>query len=397
MSKENKVEIYSRKWCPYCRRAKAFFKSKGLSYIEYDIEKDRQFEPIMIERSNGDASVPQIFINDEHIGGYEKLLEKSNSNDKLLGISSDEYFNKMWDLIIIGAGPAGLTAAVYAARMGFDLLVLASDMGGQVLETDSVDNYMAKYGVEGGELMSNFWDHANQYNISALIGEQAAEIKAEDDTRIIVTKSGKTLTSKAIIIASGTHKRHMGVDRESKLNGKGVHYCNICDGYMYAGKPVAVVGGGNSGFEAALDLAKLGCKVTIVELSDKLAADQFLQDKVSENSDIDVITGYGVDSLKGKDKLESIIIKKSDSTYYMELKVDAVFVEIGLTPNTEFCGNFIKLNRRKEIEISQTNSTNIPGIWAAGDVTDIRYKQIIISAAEGAKAALSMKNYLSED
>lgn len=392
---ENKVEIYSREWCPYCRKAKAFFQSKGISYIEYEI-KDEEKRSEMIERSGGKETVPQIFIDDNHIGGYDNLIEMETSGKltDLLGTADENYEDKQWDLIIIGSGPAGLSAAVYAARKGIDTLVLATALGGQVLETDSIENYMAKYDTTGADLMNDFWEHAHQYDISSVIGEEVENIKKEEDLQIVNTKSGKSFKTRTLILATGSHKRNLGVPGENEYKGKGVHYCTICDGYLYAGKPVVIVGGGNSGLEAGLDMAKLNSQVSLIEISDSLMGDNLLQKQVKESDRINVFTSHGVQEIKGDKEVSSVLIRDNDTGKQTVIDTDAVFVEIGLIPNSGLAGNLIETNERKEIIIDENNQTNVEGIWAAGDVTDIKDKQIIIAAAEGAKAALRVNEYL---
>ncbi len=396
MEKEkNGIEIYTRGWCPYCRKAKAFFDSKGLSYIEYDIEEGNIQEE-MVTRSDGRETVPQIFINDIHIGGYDDLIEKKDAGilNDLLGATDEDYTEKIWDLIIAGAGPAGLTAAVYAARKGLDTLILATDLGGQVLETDRIENYMARYNVKGSDLVHSFWDHANQYDVSSLIGEEIEKVSINNDLKIIETGKGKEFKTRTVIIATGTHKRHLGVAGENKLKGNGVHYCAICDGYMYAEKPVAIVGGGNSGLEASLDMAKLDSPVYLIEIADSLMGDESLQKQVRESEKIDIYTSNGIAEIKGEDKVDSVVIRHNDTGKVRQIDVDGVFVEIGLIPNSGLVDNLIAINDRSEIIINENNETNIEGIWAAGDVTDIKDKQIIVASAEGAKAALRVNEYL---
>ena len=204
------IEIYSKKWCPYCRKAKAFLLSKGLSYIEYDIDEASKAEEMA--RRTDRKTVPQIFINDNHIGGYTDLLEAEKSGDlnRLLGISPEDYTNKAWELIVIGAGPAGLNAALYAARKGIDLLLISADLGGQVIDSDEIGNYIGKKDATGETLMYDFWDHLAQYKVKSVIGERVEEIIPGKE-HIIRTDNGKEYKSKTIIIASGARKRRLGM------------------------------------------------------------------------------------------------------------------------------------------------------------------------------------------
>ena len=393
MEKDKKIEVYSKEWCPYCTKAKAFLKSKGLDFREYDIKKENKMEE-MFERT-GNKTVPQIIINGKSIGGYDDMisLQKSGEFNELLDIKTNDYEDKNWELIIVGAGPAALNAALYGARKGIDLLLIAKDMGGQVIDTNEIDNYLGKGDIHGSDLIFDFWDHVHKYNISSLIGEEVVEITEKENKKLLKTDNNKEYLTDSVIIASGTEKRHLGMKQEYVLKGKGVHYCASCDGFLYSGQPVAVVGGGNSGLEASLDLAKIDCDVSLIEIEDSLMGDEYLQEKVKKNEKITVYTSHQIEEIIGEDKLESLIINsKNDKT--TELDVDGLFVEIGLVANTDFVSDIIEVNQNKEIIINDKNETNIRGIWAAGDVTNIKDKQIITSAAEGAKAALRVNEYL---
>lgn len=393
MEKDKKIEVYSKEWCPYCKKAKAFLKSKGLDFREYDIKKENKMEE-MFERT-GNKTVPQIIINGKSIGGYDDMisLQKSGEFNELLDIKTNDYEDKNWELIIVGAGPAALNAALYGARKGIDLLLIAKDMGGQVIDTNEIDNYLGKGDIHGSDLIFDFWDHVHKYNISSLIGEEVVEITEKENKKLLKTDNNKEYLTDSVIIASGTEKRHLGMKQEYVLKGKGVHYCASCDGFLYSGQPVAVVGGGNSGLEASLDLAKIDCDVSLIEIEDSLMGDEYLQEKVKKNEKITVYTSHQIEEIIGEDKLESLIINsKNDKT--TELDVDGLFVEIGLVANTDFVSDIIEVNQNKEIIINDKNETNIRGIWAAGDVTNIKDKQIITSAAEGAKAALRVNEYL---
>ena len=393
MEKDKKIEVYSKEWCPYCKKAKAFLKSKGLDFREYDIKKENKMEE-MFERT-GNKTVPQIIINGKSIGGYDDMifLQKSGEFNELLDIKTNDYEDKNWELIIVGAGPAALNAALYGARKGIDLLLIAKDMGGQVIDTNEIDNYLGKGDIHGSDLIFDFWDHVHKYNISSLIGEEVVEITEKKNKKLLKTDNNKEYLTDSVIIASGTEKRHLGMKQEYVLKGKGVHYCASCDGFLYSGQPVAVVGGGNSGLEASLDLAKIDCDVSLIEIEDSLMGDEYLQEKVKKNEKITVYTSHQIEEIIGEDKLESLIINsKNDKT--TELDVDGLFVEIGLVANTDFVSDIIEVNQNKEVIINDKNETNVKGIWAAGDVTNIKDKQIITSAAEGAKAALRVNEYL---
>ncbi|MTI59014.1 MAG: FAD-binding protein [Firmicutes bacterium] len=396
MNKVNNIniEVYSKKWCPYCRKAKAFLKSKGFSFLEYDVEEEGRLAEM--EERTGRKSVPQILIDDYQVGGYKDLIEMENSGrlNELLGIKGNDYSRRLWELIIVGAGPAGLNAALYAARKGIKVLLLTEDLGGQVVDTNEIDNYIGKRETNGFQLINDFWEHIQQYEVATVVGEKANEIKAMKGEHSVISNNNKEYKARTIIIASGAQKRHLGMKQEYVLTGSGVHYCAVCDGYLYAGRPVAVVGGGNSGLEASLDLAKLDCDVSLIEIQDELMGDQYLQEQIKKNDSIRVYKGTQVKKIKGEDKLESVVIKDNKTAEEKELSIDALFIEIGLVANSDFLNGVVGTNERKEIIINENNETDVEGIWAAGDVTNIKDKQIIIAAAEGAKAALRVNEYL---
>ncbi|PTX17712.1 alkyl hydroperoxide reductase subunit F [Halanaerobium congolense] len=391
-----KIEIYTKTWCPYCRRAKAMLKSLGLDYTDYDITDNEELQQEMVERS-GKKTIPQIFINDQKIGGYDDLIELVSSGglDDLTEFERPNCSEKDWDLAVIGAGPAGMTASVYAARKGLKVLMAARDIGGQVLETDTIDNYLPEYGTSGPDLMQNFLKHLRNYKIDTLFGEEITDINPQAEGHILLTKSDKKIKTKAVLIAAGTKKRQLGVPGEHQLKDNGVSYCATCDGYIYENQPVAVVGGGNSGLEAALDMAKIATEVYLIIRGEQLSGDKSLQDKVNNSDKIEVCKSYQTTEIKGEQKVESIRIKNFNTGKERELNVKAIFIEIGLIPNTGFICEHLDINQGNEIIIDANNKTSIEGIFAAGDVTNIKDKQIIVSAAEGAKAALRANEYLS--
>lgn len=394
MSNDLKIEVYSKDWCPYCKKAKAFLKSKGLKFEEIDIEEGDSYE--VMKQRTGNKTVPQIIINDQSLGGYDDLIDLENKGEfnPLIGREAKDLSTKEWELVIIGAGPAALNAALYAVRKGIDLLLLTKDIGGQVITTNEIDNYLGKADTTGADLIYDFWDHIAKYEVKTVIGEEAVGIEDRENKKVIKTDNGKKYITKSIIIATGAQKRHLGMKQEYVLTGKGVHYCASCDAFLYKGQPVAVVGGGNSGLEAALDLANIGCEVDLIEVQPVLMGDEYLQEKINKNEKIKVHTSTTVAEIIGEDKLESIIIKNVEDELTEELDINGLFIEIGLIANSDFVKDLVKTNKQKEILINQRNETGVEGIWAAGDVTDIIDKQIIISAAEGAKAALRVNQYL---
>lgn len=395
--KQPDTEIYTLSWCPYCRKSKAFFRSEGISYKEYQIDDNESKKTEMLERSDGVKSVPQIYIDNKYIGGYDDLIE-AKAKGKLsesLDLSQPADFDQIWDVIIIGSGPAGLSAAIYSARKGLGVLVLSIAMGGQVIETDVIDNYVGISRINGPDLMDSFLQHTQEYDVEIELGVKVDKISPADKLKIIDTGKDE-IKARAVILASGTHKRQLGVSGENELKGKGVHYCAICDSFLYSGQEVAVVGGGNSGLEASLDMARLDSKVNLIEVADQLRGDDLLQKKVSAEDLIDVYTGNNIEKIKGDKSVSSIVIRKNSTGKIRGIDVNAVFVEIGLIPNSGFVSSLVQTNNRNEIVINNKNETSVEGIWAAGDVTDIKDKQIIVATAEGVKAALRVNEFLNK-
>lgn len=398
MVKTCEIEIYTLEWCPYCEKAKALLRSKGFSFKEYDIG-DEEIEKEMEKRTDGAKSVPQIFIDGHLVGGYNDLVEANISGElnDLLGIEGEEdYFEKEWDLITVGAGPASFNAALYGARKGLEVLVIGKDMGGQMLESGEIDNYLGFEDVEGSDLIQSFWSHTQKYDVEIMLGDEVTSLEEKEDGVVTLNlSSGSSARSKAVILATGAQSRELGVLGEVEFKGKGVHYCATCDGYLYAGENVAIIGGGNSGLEAALDLAKLGCSVELIEVEPELTGDDILVRKIEANDNINIHTGTGVDEIYGNDVVEGLKAVDMETEEIEDLNVEAAFIEIGYEPNTEFVGDVLETNDFGEIVIDKNNRTSAKGIWAAGDVTDIRDKQIIVAAAEGAKAALRVNEALS--
>lgn len=397
MDKDIQIEIYTLEWCPYCRKTKSFFKSKNLSYTEYDIKKEAANKKEMLERTGGEKTVPQIFISGQHIGGYSDLIKMKTSGKlaELIDLPEGNFHEKMWDLTIIGAGPAGLNCALYAARKGLETLLLAVGMGGQVIETDLIDNWIGSPEVNGQELMQSFWEHTEKFSLRAELGEMVTDVTPKSDNLILTLDDARKISTRTAVIASGTKKRSLGVPGENEFKGKGVHYCAICDGFLYAGDDVAVVGGGNSGLEAALDLAKLDCNVSLIDIHTDLQGDIVLQEKIKDNEKITIYTSHEVKKIEGSDHVELLTIRETETGEFVEIPLEAVFVEIGLLPNSGFVCNSAELNDRDEIVINENNETTVKGLYAAGDVTNIKDKQIIVAAAEGAKAGLRVNEYLN--
>ncbi|MEE8372364.1 MAG: FAD-dependent oxidoreductase [Dehalococcoidia bacterium] len=299
----------------------------------------------------------------------------------------------MYDLIIIGAGPAGMTAAVYAARKKMNALLLSKDHGGQLLWTSGIENYMGFQFIEGFELMQKFEEQVKQFPLEQRIGQGAVSLAQVDGGFEIGTDASESYQAKAVIIATGKRPRQLGVPGEEELKGRGVTYCATCDGPLFAGEKVAVIGGGNSALEAADDMIKIAEHVHLISLT-ALDGDQIIIDRVKNATNVSILVEHTVTEIHGSGRVEGVTIKDLRTGDQSKLDVGAVFIEIGLIPNSEFAKGISRRNEVDEIEVDQGCEMGVPGLFAAGDVTNVPEKQIVVAAGEGAKAALRAQRYL---
>ena len=299
----------------------------------------------------------------------------------------------MYDLMIVGGGPAGLCASIYAARKQLKTLLISVDIGGQINNTMGVENYLGYQFIEGPELISKFQSQVGQFPIDQKIGQKVSQMKKLEDGFETVTEDGERYQAKAVIFATGKRPRKLNVSGEAELAGRGVTYCAICDGPVFAGQRVAVVGGGNSAVEAALDMVKIAEHVDLVSLT-PLTADAVLVNQLSGAKNLNTFIEYQTEKIEGQVLVEGMVIKSLKSGEENRLEVTGVFIEIGLVPNSNPVKGLLELNRFGEVPVSCFSETTAPGLYAAGDVTDVPEKQIIIAAGEGAKAALQAHRYL---
>ncbi len=301
----------------------------------------------------------------------------------------------VYDLIIIGAGPAGVSAAVYASRQRLRMLLISKDIGGQVAKKAvDIENYPGFEKISGPELV-DLYKKQIKFNNLEVNSDEVVDISKKDEVFFINTKSGKTYESISVIIASGAESRKINVSGEEEFEGKGVSYCSLCDGPIFKGKTVAVVGGGNNGFESAIFLSDYAKQIYILEYSDKVNADQENQELVAHNKNIQVITQAKVLRIEGKIFVNSIIYEDLHENREKTLEVNGVFVEIGYIPFTSFAKNMVELNEKGEIIFDpKTLETKTKGLFSAGDCNVSKYKQIVMASGEGAKAALSAYEYI---
>jgi alkyl hydroperoxide reductase subunit F len=297
---------------------------------------------------------------------------------------------QLYDLIIIGAGPAGMTAAVYAARKRLNFMVIANDVGGQPLWNSAVENYLGYSYISGVELVKKFEEHIKKYKTDIKMEKVTSIEKTGKAIRVKTEKS--SYESKTVIIASGKKPRQLNVPGEKEFFGKGVTYCATCDAPLFTGNDVAVIGGGNSALDACIQLTKIANKIYLIDIEKKLRADIVLVEKI-ENAVI-VFNSTKVLEITGNKFVSGVIIEKENK--HETLAAQGVFIEIGMVPNSDFA-DIVKKNEMNEILISKKNETSVPGIFAAGDVTDVPGKQIIVAAGEGAKAALAAAEYISRN
>lgn len=298
----------------------------------------------------------------------------------------------MYDVIIIGGGPAGMTAAVYAARKKMNTLLITTDFGGQPMWTMEIENYMGYQFITGPELMGKFEEQVRRFSVKILYQEATGLTVNDDGTFTIVATEDKH-QAKTVILASGKRPRRLDVPGEQEFTGRGVSYCATCDGPLFANKRVAVIGGGNSALQAAIEVSLVGEKVYLIS-SEEYIADPIIIDKMKEAANIVEVKGYVTKKIEGSQVVEKIVVQNIESNEEQELKVDGVFVEIGLIPNSEFAQSVVALNQDREVVTDCRAKTNIPGLFAAGDISSGPDKQIVIAAGDGAKAALSAYDYL---
>lgn len=301
----------------------------------------------------------------------------------------------MHDIIIVGAGPAGISAGVYCARKMLDTLVISKDVGGQATWSWEVENYLGYQLISGVELVEHFREHLENFSVELVEGSPVTSLGQKTEGFSVTTDNGEGFMSRAVIVASGKLPRELEVPGEKEYRGRGVVYCATCDAPLFRGKKVVVVGGGNSAIDAALQLSRIAEKTTMITTEDRLGGDEIRRERFLESANVEVLTAAEVTAIRGDNFVKSIDIVHKGREHSLE--VEGVFVEIGSIPSTSFLMPEVELNELGEIVIDSNNYTNIPGLFAAGDVTNVIEKQIIIAAGEGAKAALAAYSWMAEN
>lgn len=338
-------------------------------------------------------AVPTVYLNGEPFASgrmsIEDILTKMGSGPDASELNEKDPF----DVLVVGGGSAGASAAIYSARKGIRTGIVADRFGGQILDTATIENFISVKRTEGRQLATSLEEHVKDYDIDVMKSQRAKRLEKKDLFEIEL-ENGAVLKSKSIILSTGARWRKVGVPGEDEFRNKGVAYCPHCDGPLFEGKDVAVIGGGNSGVEAAIDLAGIVKHVTVLEFAPQLNADSVLQERLYSLPNVTVLTNAQLKEIHGTDNVNGITYIERDTGEEKHIELAGVFVQIGLVPNTEWLGDAVERNKYGEIVVDDYGATNVPGVFAAGDCTDGPYKQIIISMGSGANAALGAFDYL---
>ncbi|MBZ6491628.1 alkyl hydroperoxide reductase subunit F [Bacillus subtilis subsp. subtilis] len=338
-------------------------------------------------------AVPTVYLNGESFGSgrmtLEEILAKMGS-----GTDASEFADKEpFDVLVVGGGPAGASAAIYTARKGIRTGVVAERFGGQVLDTMSIENFISVKATEGPKLAASLEEHVKEYDIDVMNLQRAKRLEKKDLFELEL-ENGAVLKSKTVILSTGARWRNVNVPGEQEFKNKGVAYCPHCDGPLFEGKDVAVIGGGNSGIEAAIDLAGIVNHVTVLEFAPELKADEVLQKRLYSLPNVTVVKNAQTKEITGDQSVNGITYVDRETGEEKHVELQGVFVQIGLVPNTEWLEGTVERNRIGEIIVDKHGATSVPGLFAAGDCTDSAYNQIIISMGSGATAALGAFDYL---
>jgi alkyl hydroperoxide reductase subunit F len=343
-------------------------------------------------------AVPTVFLNGTEFGQGRMTLEEILAKLDTGGVEREA--NKIaakepFDVLVVGGGPAGAAAAVYAARKGIRTGIASERFGGQVLDTLGIENFISIKETEGPRFALALEEHVRDYDVDIMNLQRAAALVPGEDLIEVKLENGASLKSRSVVISTGARWRNINVPGEREYRNKGVAYCPHCDGPLFKGKRVAVIGGGNSGVEAAIDLAGIVGHVTLVEFDTKLRADAVLQRKLHSLANITVITNAQTTEITGDNqKVNGLVYEDRASGESHQVPLDGVFVQIGLVPNTDWLKGAVELSKHGEIIVDARGQTSVPGVFAAGDATTVPFKQIIIAAGDGAKAALSAFDHL---
>ena len=385
------IRMFGAPWCPDCQRAKQFMAEQRIAFEWNDIDRDEQARAYVQQVNNGKQIIPTIVFDDGSI-----LVEPSNADlAAKLGIQQ-QASRTYYDLVIVGGGPAALAAGIYTAREGLSTLIIErAGVGGQAGITQEIENYPGfPEPVGGGELADRLRRQAERFDVEILSAQEVTSLERDGANWSVKVKSGDEYCCPAVIVATGATYRRLGVPGESDLIGAGIHFCATCDGPFYKGQDVVVVGGGNSGFQEGVFLTRFAKSVTIMERSDRVNASQALQDKVEGRDDMEVLTQTTIERFKGNGRLSSIVVKDEATGQTREMSPGAVFVFIGLLPNTELVRGLVELDDLGFIVTQSNLETSVAGLFAAGDCRHGSTKQVASAVGEGATVALMVREYL---
>ena len=386
-----KIRMFGAPWCPDCQRAKQFMAEQRIAFEWNDIDRDERARAYVQQVNDGKQIIPTIVFDDGSI-----LVEPSNAElAAKLGIQQ-QASRSYYDLVIVGGGPAALTAGIYTAREGLSTLIIErAGIGGQAGITEEIENYPGfPEPISGAELALRLRRQAERFDVEVLSAQEVTSLERDGANWSVKVRSGDEYCCPSVVVATGATYRRLGVPGESELIGAGIHFCATCDGPFYKGQDVVVVGGGNSGFQEGVFLTKFAKSVTIMERSDRLNASQALQDKVAGRDDMEVLTQTTIERFEGDGRLSSIIVKDEATGQTREMSPGAVFVFIGLLPNTELVRGLVELDDLGFIVTQSNLETSVTGLFAAGDCRQGSTKQVASAVGEGATVALMVREYL---
>ena len=394
------ILMYSTQWCPFCDMAKRLLSAKGQEWTEIDVEAQPERRAEMIERSGGRRTVPQIFIADQHVGGFDdiKALEDAGELDAMLERDASEAADaEHRRVVIVGSGPAGYTAAVYAARAELSPVVIAGlQFGGQLMLTTDVENYPGfPEGVTGPAMMETFQQQAERFGTDVVMEDATCLDLSQRPFR--VETSERAYRADALILATGASAKWIGLESETRLQNKGVSACATCDGALFRGKPMAVVGGGDTAMEEALFLTRFATKVTVVHRRDELRASRIMQERARKNEKIEFAWNSAVEEVLGDEFVTGVRIRDTKTNETREIPVEALFVAIGHEPNTGLLRGQIELDDVGYIKVEPGGTrTSVEGVFASGDAMDPTYRQAVTAAGTGCMAAIDAERWLAE-
>ena len=392
------MTVYGALWCPDCRRSKQFLAEHRIPYRWVDIEQEPEAQETVRQLNDGRQIIPTIVFDD----GGPILVEPSNAElAARLGINP-QASRSHYDLIIVGGGPAGLTAAIYAAREGMDTLIIErGGVGGQAGSTERIDNYPGfAEGITGAELADRMREQAERFGVEILVAQTVTSVDPGPETGgvpTVITESGQEYRAPALLLTPGTRYRRLNVPGEEDFIGAGVHFCATCDGPFYRDMETLVVGGGNSGVEEGLFLTRFASRVTVLEVGDRLRASQVLQDKAAAHPKMDIRLNTTVREFRGDGRLSSVLVEDLTTGCQEELRPAGVFVFIGLDPNTGFLSDTVDLDQRGFIVTESGMETSRHGIFAAGDARAGSTKQVAAAVGEGAAALIAIRAHMEDE